>query len=74
MATATSPPPGYLPTRCCSCQRAFHIRPSLMMRMGINTGHVTCPGCAEFLHVEVLECEAWTERWNDWLAKQPTTF
>jgi hypothetical protein len=64
-----SAPAGYLPTRCCACQRGFHIRPSLSMQMGINSGHVTCPGCGAFLHVEALEGEAWTQRWDEWLQK-----
>jgi hypothetical protein len=39
--------------------------------MGLNTGHASCPGCGEFLHVVALECEASTEKWDDWLKRQP---
>lgn len=60
----------HLPTRCCVCQHSFSIRPSISMQMGINSGHVSCPACGEFLHVEALECEAWNERWADYLQRE----
>jgi hypothetical protein len=40
------------------------------MQMGMNTGHATCPSCSAFLHVEVLEGEAWTELWENYLARK----
>jgi len=40
------------------------------MQMGINSGHVTCPKCKAFLHVEILEGdEASTELFDQWLAR-----
>ena len=57
-------------TRCSVCQHPFSIRPSMAMRCGMNTGHVGCPKCDEFLHVELLEGnEAWTEPFADYLAR-----
>ena len=64
-----SPSTGHLPTHCCACGRKFSVRPSIAMLLGVNSGHVTCPGCGEFLHVEALECEASTERFSDWLQR-----
>jgi hypothetical protein len=44
---------------------------SLAMRMGMNTGHVTCPKCESFLHVEQLEGDsASTERWERFVARE----
>lgn len=61
----------YLQTKCCACEHAFRIRPSISMQFGINSGHVTCPKCKEFLHVEQLEGNAaWTMRWNDFIARE----
>jgi transcription elongation factor Elf1 len=67
--TATTTPTGYLPTRCCACGHEFSIRPSMAMRSGINSGHASCPKCSQFLHIEALECEASTERWEDYLKR-----
>lgn len=59
-----------LRTRCCACSHPMQIGMSLAMQMGHNSGHVTCPKCREFLHVERLEGdEAWTERWEDFLRR-----
>lgn len=59
-----------LVTRCCQCQHPMSIAASIAMLMGMNTGHVTCPKCHAFLHVEVLEGnEAWTELWNDYVER-----
>lgn len=61
----------HLETKCCACDHAFRIRPSLSMQMGINSGHVSCPKCKEFLHVEILEGNAaWTERWTDYVQRE----
>jgi transcription elongation factor Elf1 len=62
-------PEHYLPTHCADCGHKFSIRPSAAMKCGINSGHATCPNCKEFLHVEALEGGAWTEKWNDYLAR-----
>lgn len=57
-------------TRCCKCGHPFRIKPSLSMQHGINSGHVSCPKCKEFLHVELLEGdEAWTEAWQAYLSR-----
>lgn len=56
-----------LRTRCCECQYPMLIGRSISMQMGMNSGHVTCPKCKEFLHVEQLEGdEVSTERWTDY--------
>jgi len=60
-----------LVTRCCKCDLPFQIFPSMSMQMGVNTGHVTCPKCKAFLHVEILEGnEAWTEPWEKYIDRE----
>lgn len=54
-------PSDRFPTRCGSCSFEFWIGPSRAMRAGINEGYANCPSCGIFLHVELLEGEAWTE-------------
>lgn len=61
------PKQGRLRTRCCACDLEFYIGASISMRMGMNTGHCSCPKCETFLHVEILEGDmAWTERHSEW--------
>ena len=60
-----------LRTHCCECKYPFRIGRSLSMRMGMNSGHVTCPRCNAFLHVEQLEGdEASTELWEKYVARE----
>jgi len=58
-------------TRCAKCQTKFSLSPSLAMQCGTNTGHCNCPNpdCGTFLHVELLEGEAWTEVWGDYMKR-----
>lgn len=59
-----------LRTRCCKCDHPMTIGRSLSMQMGMNSGHVTCPQCKTFLHVEELEGdEAWTEEWDSYMKR-----
>lgn len=52
---------------CPTCAHAFGIGPSLMMRLGVNSGHCTCPGCKTFLHVEATGSgTASGEPWDDY--------
>jgi hypothetical protein len=68
--SALAPVDGRLRTRCAVCKHEFYIGASIAMRMGLNTGHCTCPSCKTFLHCELLEGdEAWTERHSDWLKR-----
>lgn len=38
---------------CSECSKELHFKPSLLMQMGINCGHCTCPKCGEFLKLFV---------------------
>ncbi len=60
-----------LRTRCCVCGCDIRFAPSISMQLGANTGHLTCPDCKAFLHVEVLEGnDAWSERWEDYIQRE----
>jgi hypothetical protein len=58
-------------TICCVCKRELTFRPSLAMQCGMNSGHLTCPGCKTFLHIEIMEGDrANSEKWDDYLARE----
>lgn len=70
-------PKGFVPTTCCRCGYEFFLKPPLMFELfGENTGHVGCPQCRLFCHVELVldgqtptsavleDHTAWLERTN----------
>lgn len=60
-----------LRSRCCACGHPLSLGRSIAMEFGVNSGHVTCPACHEFLHVEQLEGdEAATEKWDEYIDRQ----
>jgi hypothetical protein len=60
-----------LQTHCCFCRYPMRIGRSLSMQMGMNSGHVTCPKCESFLHVEQLEGNtASTELFDEYVKRQ----
>lgn len=48
----------------CPCGHGFELGPSLAMQMGLNSGHVTCPACHTFHHVELAGDGATVEPWD----------
>lgn len=56
----------------CPCGHDFELAPSLAMRMGHNSGHVTCSKCGAFLHVELADDQARVESWDAYLARSAT--
>jgi len=40
--------------RCAVCNSDFTIEPSILMEMGFNVGHTSCPNCNTFLHLEIM--------------------
>jgi transcription elongation factor Elf1 len=40
---------------CCGCGHEQSLAPSIMMEMGINSGHGRCSKCAMFLHLELKQ-------------------
>lgn len=61
--------PDRLHTKCSECDTQLTISPSLSMQMGGDSGHVTCPNCKTFLHVQLGECETTTEKWSRLIAR-----
>jgi hypothetical protein len=62
--------PRLMPTRCCVCGHGFRIGPSIAMQLGGDGGHVHCPKCTAFLHVQLLEAgDVATERYDDWIER-----
>lgn len=63
------------PFTCPKCGKESYAAPSLMMTFaGINTGHGNCPGCKEFLHLEITP-DMYGDRmaaisWNDYLKRE----
>lgn len=38
---------------CCNCGAKLWAKPSMMMKLGMNSGHASCLECKEFLHLEI---------------------
>lgn len=56
---------------CCECGKELSFRPSIAMQAGMNSGHLTCPKCHTFLHVEIAEGDrAATEKWTDYIERE----
>lgn len=71
-ATTLKPIEGRLRSACSECGAEFYVGLSLAMRIGMNTGHGTCPNpkCQTFLHIEILEGDAaWTEPFQAYLKR-----
>lgn len=67
MAEKTKRP--LLKTRCCKCGHHFQFHPSIAMLSGMNSGHLSCPQCSTFLHVEMLEGDvAWSQDFKEYAA------
>ncbi len=49
---------GYLQERyafaCPKCEKQLWAAPSMLMEMGRNSGHGTCPRCKTFFHLEIV--------------------
>jgi len=43
----------HYPFVCSVCGHEQNARPSIFMRMGINSGHGSCMSCGTFLHLEI---------------------
>jgi len=66
---AAKTPRPLINTRCCKCSHEFQFHPSLSMQCGMNSGHLTCPKCNTFLHVEILEGDvAWSQDFKEYAA------
>jgi hypothetical protein len=38
---------------CCVCEKRLYFHTSILMEMGINCGHCTCPKCKTFLKLSI---------------------
>lgn len=41
------------PFMCSECSHEMFLVPSIIMIMGLNSGHGTCSKCKTFLHLEI---------------------
>lgn len=56
---------------CCGCKAILHFSLSPAMQLGLNTGHLTCPHCKTFMHVEIAEGDrAATEPWGEYVQRE----
>ena len=39
--------------KCCVCGHEFYFTPSIMMFLGINSGHGSCSKCKNFLRLKI---------------------
>ena len=60
------------PLTCCGCQTEFTAMPSILMRMGTNSGSLTCPHCGTHLHIAIHQSRMVSEPWQTYLDREGT--
>lgn len=63
--------PSY-PFLCPACRSELSATPSWLMQTGVNSGHITCPECLSFLHLQINASNTGmdVELWDGWFTKQ----
>ncbi|MFK5950180.1 MAG: hypothetical protein QM500_15555 [Methylococcales bacterium] len=62
---------GKYPLKCPMCGETQYAEPSLLMKLGTNSGHACCVNCNEFLHLQISESGEYmtAETWEDYLER-----
>ena len=59
------------PLICPVCGIIQHAEPSVLMKVGTNSGHGNCTNCEEYLHLQISESgeHMTAETWTDYLER-----